>query len=184
MNRQEAWDLMTEYTESENLRKHMLAVEAGMRFYASKFGEDEEKWGVVGLLHDFDYEKHPTEDEHPYVGVRILEERGYPEEIRRAILSHAEYTGVEPQSLMEKTLFAVDELTGFVVAVALVRPNKSLSEVTVKSVKKKMKDKAFARNVKREDIHKGAELLGLPLEEHIDNVVQAMRSVADELGLP
>ncbi len=183
MTREEAWQLMTEYTKSENLRKHMLAVEAAMRFYARKFGEDEEKWGIVGLLHDFDYEQHPTKEEHPYVGVQILKERGYPEEITRAILSHAEYTGVKPESLMEKTLFAVDELTGFIVAVALVRPNKSLQEVKVKSVKKKMKDKAFARNVKREDIQKGAELLGISLEEHIQNVIEAMQSIADKLGL-
>lgn len=183
MTREEAWQLMTEYTKSENLRKHMLAVEAAMRFYARKFGEDEEKWGIVGLLHDFDYEQHPTKKEHPYVGVQILKERGYPEEITRAILSHAEYTGVKPESLMEKTLFAVDELTGFIVAVALVRPNKSLQEVKVKSVKKKMKDKAFARNVKREDIQKGAELLGISLEEHIQNVIEAMQSIADKLGL-
>lgn len=184
MNRQQAWELMTEYTESPNLRKHMLAVEAAMRFYAKKFGEDEEKWGVVGLLHDFDYEQHPTMEEHPYVGVKILQEKGEPEEITRAILSHAaEYTGVEPQTPMEKTLRAVDELTGFIVAVALVRPSKSLMDVKVKSVKKKMKDKAFARNVKREDIRRGAELLNLSLEEHIDNVIKAMQGVSKELEL-
>ncbi len=183
MNRQEAWKLMTEYTKSENLQKHMLAVEAAMRFYARKFGEDEEKWAVVGLLHDFDYEQHPTKQEHPYVGVKILEEKGYPDEITRAILSHADYTGVIPETNMEKSLFAVDELTGFIVAVALVRPSKSLMDVKVKSVKKKMKDKAFAKNVKREDIQKGAELLGLTLDEHIKNVIQAMQSIAGELGL-
>lgn len=183
MNRQQAWDLMTEYTKSENLRKHMLAVEAAMRFYAQKYGEDEEKWAVVGLLHDFDYEQHPTKEEHPYVGVNILKEKEYPEEITRAILSHADYTGVVPESTMEKSLFAVDELTGFIGAVALVRPTKSLLDVTVKSVKKKMKDKAFARNVNRDDIIKGAEMLNVPLEEHIANVIQAMQSVAEELGL-
>jgi putative nucleotidyltransferase with HDIG domain len=183
LNRQQAWELMTEYTKSENLRKHMLAVEAAMRFYARKFGEDEETWAVVGILHDFDYEQHPTKEEHPYVGVNILKEKGYPEEITRAILSHADYTGVVPESTMEKALFAVDELTGFIVAVALVRPTKSVLDVTVKSVKKKMKDKAFARNVNRDDIIKGAELLNLPLEEHIANVIQAMQSVAGELGL-
>ncbi|MFQ5708400.1 MAG: HD domain-containing protein [bacterium] len=184
MNREEAWELMTHYTKSENLRKHMLAVEAAMRFYARKFGEDEDKWAVVGLLHDFDYELHPSKEEHPFVGVSILKEKGMPEEITRAILAHAEYTGVVPESNMEKTLFAVDELTGFIVAVALVRPTKSLMEVKVKSVKKKMKDKAFARNVSREDIQKGAEMLALSLEEHIDNVVQAMQSISGELGLP
>lgn len=183
MNRQAAWELMTEYTKSENLRKHMQAVEAAMRFYARKFGEDEEKWSVVGLLHDFDYEQHPTAEEHPFVGVEILKERGYPEEITRAILSHADYSGVKPESNMEKALYAVDELTGFIVAVALVRPTKSLMDVKVKSVKKKMKDKGFARNVKREDIQKGAEMLGLTLEEHIDNVIQAMQTIAEDLGL-
>lgn len=184
MNRQDAWDLMTEYTKSENLRKHMLAVECAMRFYARKYGEDEEKWGVVGLLHDFDYEQHPSKEEHPFVGVQILKERGCPEEITRAILSHADYSGVKPETKMEKTLFAVDELTGFIVAVALVRPNKSLAEVKVKSVKKKMKDKAFARNVSRDDIRQGAEMLGLTPEEHIANVIEAMQGIAAELELP
>jgi len=183
MTRQEAWDLMTEHTKSENLRKHMLAVEAAMRYYAKKFGEDEEKWAVVGLLHDFDYEQHPTPEEHPFVGVELLKQKGYPEEITRAILSHADYTGVVPETRMERTLFAVDELTGFIVAVALMRPNKSLAEVTVKSVKKKLKTKGFARNVKREDIEKGAELLGLTLDEHIENVIRAMQGIARELGL-
>lgn len=174
---------MTEHTESDNLRKHMLAVEAAMRFYARKFGEDEDKWGVVGLLHDFDYEKHPTAAEHPYVGVDILKKKGVSEEITRAILSHADYTGVKPESLMEKTLVAVDELTGFIVAVALVRPTKSITDVKVKSVKKKMKDKAFARAVKREDIQRGADLLGITLEEHIENVITAMKGIAKELEL-
>lgn len=183
MNRQEAWELMTEYTKSENLRKHMLAVEAAMRFYARKFGGDEEKWAVVGLLHDFDYEQHPTPEKHPFVGVKILKEKGYPEEITRAILSHADYSGVVPETDMEKSLFAVDELTGFIVAVALVRPSKSIMDVKVKSVKKKLKMKAFAANVCREDVQKGAEILGLTLEEHIQNVIEAMKTVADDLGL-
>lgn len=183
MNRQEAWEIMTQYTKSENLRKHMLAVEAAMRFYARKFGEDEQKWSVVGLLHDFDYEQNPSKEKHPYVGVSILNEKGYPDEITRAILSHADYTGVVPESNMEKALFAVDELTGFTVAVALVRPTKSVMDVTVKSVKKKMKDKAFAKKVNRDDIKKGAELLNLSLEEHIQNVIKAMQSIAGELGL-
>lgn len=183
MNRQEAWDLMTEYTKSENLRKHMFAVEAAMRFYAKKFGEDEEKWAVVGLLHDFDYEQHPTPEEHPFVGVKILQEKGYPEEITRAILSHADYSGVVPESNMEKALFAVDELSGFIVAVSLVRPSKSLLDLKVKSVKKKLKTKAFAANVSREDIQKGTEMLGLILEEHIQNVIDAMKTIAGDLGL-
>ncbi|MFQ5650670.1 MAG: HDIG domain-containing metalloprotein [bacterium] len=183
MTRQEAWELVTEYTKSENLRKHMLAVEAAMRFYARKYGSDEETWAIVGLLHDFDYEQHPSKEEHPFVGVEILKEKGTPEKITRAILSHADYTGVAPESDMEKSLYAVDELTGFITAVALVRPSKSVMDVTVKSVKKKMKSKAFAANVSREDIQKGADLLGLTLEEHIGNVIEAMQSVAPELGL-
>ncbi len=183
MNRQEAWDLMTEYTKSENLRKHMLAVEAAMRFYAKKFGEDEEKWAVVGLLHDFDYEQHPTPEEHPFVGVKILKEKGYPEEITRAILSHADYSGVVPESNMEKSLFAADELSGFIVAVSLVRPSKSILDLKVKSVKKKLKTKAFAANVSREDIQKGAEMLELTIEEHIQNVIDAMKTIAGDLGL-
>ena len=183
MNRQEAWDLMTEYTKSENLRKHMLSVEAAMRFYAKKFGEDEEKWAVVGLLHDFDYEQHPTPEEHPFVGVKILQEKGYPEEITRAILSHADYSGVVPESNMEKSLFAVDELCGFIVAVSLVRPSKSILDLKVKSVKKKLKAKAFAANVSREDIQKGSEMLELSLEEHIQNVIDAMKTIAGDLGL-
>ena len=183
MNRQEAWDLMTEHTKSQNLRKHMLAVEAAMRFYAKKFGEDEEKWAVVGLLHDFDYEQHPTPEEHPFVGVKILKEKGYPEEITRAILSHADYAGVVPESNMEKSLFAADELSGFIVAVSLVRPSKSILDLKVKSVKKKLKTKAFAANVSREDIQKGAEMLELTIEEHIQNVIDAMKTIAGDLGL-
>src|SRR5262252_5654752 len=156
MDRAQAWNLLCEYTQSESLRKHALAVEACMRAYAEKFTEDEEKWGVTGLLHDFDYEKYPTPQEHPFVGNKILEERGYPDEMRRAILSHAEYSGVKRESKMEKTLFACDELAGFITATALVKPSKSLVEVEAKSVRKKMKDKAFARSVSREDITQGA----------------------------
>jgi putative nucleotidyltransferase with HDIG domain len=183
MNRQDAWDLLCEYTKSEGLRKHALAVEAAMRYFARKHGEDEEKWGIAGLLHDFDYEIHPTLDKHPQEGAKILRERGWPEEIVRAVLSHAEHTGVERISPMEKTLFAVDELSGFVTAVALVRPNKSLFEVEPSSVRKKMKDKAFARSVNRDDIVKGAEELGVELNDHIAEVIEAMRGAADELGL-
>ncbi len=180
---EDALKLLFEYTESENLRKHAFAVEAAMRAYARKFGEDEEKWAIVGLLHDFDYEKFPSPDQHPWVGSKILEERGYPEDIRKAILGHADYTGVPRDTLMAKTLYACDELCGFITAVALVRPNKKLEEVTVESVKKKLKDKAFARSVNRNDIYKGAEELGIPLDEHIQFVIDAMKSIADKLGL-
>ncbi|HEX9110915.1 MAG TPA: HDIG domain-containing protein [Terriglobales bacterium] len=181
--RQTAWGLLTEYTQSEGLRKHALAVEACMRAYARKTGADEALWGLVGLLHDFDYEKFPTAEEHPYKGSEILKERGYSEEIRRAILSHAEYTGVERITPMEKTLFACDELAGFITACALVKPGKSLAEVEAKSVRKKMKDKAFARSVSREDIVNGAAGLGVDLEEHIAFCIEAMKTVAKELGL-
>ncbi|CUU08490.1 metal dependent phosphohydrolase [Candidatus Thermokryptus mobilis] len=180
---EDALKLLFEYTESENLRKHAFAVESAMRAYAKKFGEDEEKWAIVGLLHDFDYEKFPTPDQHPWVGSKILEERGYPEDIRKAILGHANYTGIPRDTLMAKVLYACDELCGFITAVALVRPNKKLDEVTVESVKKKLKDKAFARSVNREDIYKGAEELGVPLDEHIQFVIDAMKSIADKLGL-
>ena len=183
MNREQAWGLLTEFTQSESLRKHALAVESCMRAYARKFGEDEEEWAITGLLHDFDYERHPTVEEHPFVGEKILAERGYPEEIRRAILSHAQYSGVPRQSKMEKTLFACDELAGFITACAMVKPSKSLAEVEAKSVRKKMKDKAFARAVSRSDITEGAADLGIDLEEHIAFCVDAMRSVAGELGL-
>ncbi len=175
--------LLKEYTKSENLLKHAYAVEACVRAYAKKFGEDEEYWGNVALLHDFDYEKYPTAEEHPYKGAEILEEKGFDEEFREAILSHAEYTGVPRNTLLKKTLFACDELAGFITAVTLVRPSKSLDEVKVKSVKKKMKDKAFARAVSREDIIKGAEELGVPLEEHIEFCISAMKNVKDVLGL-
>lgn len=183
INRETAWSLLCEFTQSDSLRKHMLAVEACMRAYARKYGEDEEKWGITGLLHDFDYEKYPTPQEHPFVGNKILEERGYSEEMRRAILSHAEYSGVKRESRMEKTLFACDELAGFITATALVKPGKSLAEVEAKSVRKKMKDKAFARSVNRDDIVNGAADMGVDLEEHIAFCIQAMKAIAPALGL-
>ena len=181
--RESAWCLLTEFTQSESLRKHALAVEACMRAYARKIGADEELWGLVGLLHDFDYEKYPSAEEHPFKGVEILNERGYSEEVRRAILSHAQYSGVARVTPMEKTLIACDELAGFITACALVKPSKSLAEVEAASVKKKMKDKAFARSVHREDIVEGAADLGLDLEEHIAFCILAMRAIASELGL-
>ena len=183
MTREEAYTLLTEYTKKENLIKHALAVEAAMRAYARKFGEDEETWGIVGLLHDFDYEMYPSLEDHPFKGAEILREKGYPEEWIEAILGHAEHTGVPRKTNMAKALFAVDELCGFITAVALVRPDKKLDSVKVKSVKKKLKDKAFARQVSREDIRKGAEELGVELDEHIAFVLEAMKSVADKLGL-
>src|SRR5262252_2517815 len=183
MDRNHAWSLLCEYTQSESLRKHMLAVEACMRAYAGKFGEDQDKWGITGLLHDFDYEKYPTPAEHPFVGNKILEERGYSEEMRRAILSHADYSGVKRESKMEKTLFACDELAGFITATTLVKPSKSLAEVEAKSVRKKMKDKAFARSVSRDDIINGAADMGVELEEHIAFCIEAMKTIAPELGL-
>jgi len=231
-DRESAWRLLCEYTASESLRKHALAVEACMRAYARKFHaggaqaaaaaasassdpvaptdtaadivehaeaegaevthddlsappflNEEEKWGITGLLHDFDYEKYPTPQEHPFVGNKILEERGYPEDVRRAILSHAEYSGVKRETKMEKTLFACDELAGFITASALVKPGKSLAEVEAKSVRKKMKDKAFARSVSRDDIINGAADLGVDLEEHIAFCIEAMKTIAGELGL-
>jgi putative nucleotidyltransferase with HDIG domain len=182
-DRASAWSLLTEFTQSESLRKHALAVEVCMRAYARKFGGDEELWGTVGLLHDFDYEKYPTAQEHPYKGNEILKERGYSDEIRRAILSHAEYTGVTRDTPMEKTLFACDELAGFITAIALVKPGKSLAEVEVKSVRKKMKDKAFARSVNRDDITNGTRDLGVDLDEHIVFCIEAMKGIAAELGL-
>jgi putative nucleotidyltransferase with HDIG domain len=182
-DRSAAWTLLTEYTKSESLLKHAMAVEAALRGYARKFGEDEDEWGLVGLLHDFDYERWPSLDEHPFRGCEILRERGYPEWVVRAILSHAEYTGVARDTLLEKTLFACDELAGFVTAAALIRPTKSVLDLEVKSVVKRMKDKAFARGVKREDLVAGAALLGLPLEEHFGNVIVFMRERADVLGL-
>ena len=182
-DRDAAWGLLTEFTQSENLRKHALAVEACMRAYAKKFGEDQDLWGIVGLIHDFDYEKYPTPEEHPYKGNEILKERGYSDEIRRAIMSHAEYSGVSRDTRMEKALFACDELAGFITACALVKPGKSLAEVEAKSVRKKMKDKAFARSVNRNDITTGAADLGVDLEEHIAFCIEAMKGIAKELGL-
>lgn len=183
MNREEAWEILCKYTKGEPLRKHGRAVEAAMRAYARKYGGDEEKWGIVGLLHDFDFEMHPTEEEHPEKGVPILREHGVPEDIIHAVRCHADYTPVEPQSDMDRAIFAVDELTGFIIAVALVRPNKSIHEVDVKSVKKKMKDKGFARAVRREDITNGAERLGVDLDEHIAFVIDSLKPVAEELGI-
>jgi len=183
MNREDAWALLCEYTQNPGLRKHALAVEAAMRAYARRFGEDEEKWATVGLLHDFDYEIHPTLDKHPQEGAKILRERGYSEDIVYAVLSHAEHLGLERKTLMDKAVYAVDELTGLITAVALVKPSKSLGEVDARSVRKKMKDKAFARSVNRDDIVKGAEILGMDLDEHIAFVIEAMKEVADELGL-
>ena len=186
-NREQAWGLLTEFTQSDSLRKHALAVEACMRAYARKLSggapEAEELWGVVGLLHDFDYEKYPSLEDHPYKGNEILKQRGYSDEIRRAIMSHAEYSGVSRDTPMEKALFACDELAGFITACALVKPGKSLAEVEAKSVRKKMKDKAFARNVKREDIVNGAADLGVDLEEHIAFCIEALKGIADQLGL-
>jgi putative nucleotidyltransferase with HDIG domain len=182
-NREAAWSLLCEYTQSESLRKHMLAVEACMRAYARKYGEDADKWGVTGLLHDFDYEKYPTPEEHPFVGNKILEEKGYSEEVCRAILSHADYSGVKRESNMEKVLYACDELSGFITATALVKPGKSLAEVDAKSIRKKLKDKAFARSVNRSDIINGAADMGVDLDEHIAFCIEAMKQIAGELGL-
>ncbi len=186
--REDAWKLVCEYTQSESLRKHMLAVEACVRAYARKQGADEELWGMTALLHDFDYERWPNEahaadKEHPAEGARILREQGYPEELIRAILSHADYCKVERQSALEHTLFACDELAGFLTACSYIRPSKSILDLEVSSVKKRMKDKAFARGVSREDVIKGAEELEVPLDEHITFCIGAMRERADELGL-
>jgi putative nucleotidyltransferase with HDIG domain len=187
LKRDDAVALMHEFTENENLRRHMYAVEAAMRAYARKFGEDEGLWGITGLLHDFDYERWPNDarrpdDEHPTTGVAILRERGYPEEILQAILGHAEHTGVPRETLMAKTLFAVDELTGFLTACALVRPD-GINGMKVKSVKKKFKDSSFARGVNREDVSKGVEELGVDFAEHVELVIDAMSEIKDELGL-
>lgn len=185
--RQSAWELLTEFTQSESLRKHALAVEACMRACSKKYADGspaaEELWGIVGLIHDFDYERWPTPEEHPYKGNEILKERGYSDEIRRAIMSHAEYTGVTRDTPMEKSLFACDELAGFITAVALIKPGKSLAEVDAKSVRKRMKDKAFARKVNRDDIIQGAAALGVDLDEHIAFCIEAMKPIAAELGL-
>ena len=183
LSRADAWALMTEYTQGESLRKHMLAVEAAVRGYAREFGEDEEDWGVVALLHDFDYERYPDQENHPYRGVEVLKARGYPEWVTRAILSHADYSGVTRESRLEKTLYACDEMSGIVTAAALVRPSKSIMDLEASSVMKRMKDKAFARAVNRDDLKRGAEELGLPLDQHITNVIAFMRVQADALGL-
>ncbi len=187
-SREDAWNLLCEYTASESLRKHMLAVEACVRAYARKSGADEELWGLTALLHDFDYERWPNEAhsadrEHPAEGARILREHGYPEEMVRAILSHANYSGVTRESALEHTLFACDELAGFLTACTYVRPSKSILDLEVSSVKKRMKDKAFARGVSREDVIQGAAELGVPLDEHITFCIAAMREQADALGL-
>jgi len=187
-SRDEALAIVHEYTISDSLRKHMLAVEAAMRAYAGKFGEDPERWGLAGLVHDFDYERFPNDahsptEEHPAEGVRILRSRGFPEDILEAILGHATYSGVPRESKMAKTLFAVDELTGLITATALVRPSRSVMEVEARSVRKKMKDKAFARGVNRDDVINGAADLGVDLDEHIDFVIRAMQQRANDLGL-
>jgi predicted hydrolase (HD superfamily) len=201
IDRESAWCLLTEFTQSESLRKHALAVEACMRACARKFGtvsaspglselglsefglSQEDLWGIVGLIHDFDYEKYPSLEDHPYKGNEILKERGWPEVIARAIMSHAEYTGVTRDTPMEKALFACDELAGFITAVALIKPGKSLAEVDAKSVRKRMKDKAFARKVNRDDIVNGAAALGVDLDEHIAFCIEALQGIADKLGL-
>ena len=196
IDRVAAWGLLTEFTQSESLRKHALAVEACMRACSRKFGNGSEKpestdlglseedlWGIVGLIHDFDYEKYPSLEDHPYKGNEILKQRGWPDVIARAIMSHAEYTGVTRDTPMEKALFACDELAGFITAVALIKPGKSLAEVDAKSVRKRMKDKAFARKVNRDDIVNGAADLGVELDEHIAFCIEALRGIADKLGL-
>jgi putative nucleotidyltransferase with HDIG domain len=183
LTRDAAWALLTEWTKSESLRKHALAVEASVRGYARQFGEDEDAWGIVALLHDFDYERYQTPADHPFRGCEELQRRGYPEWVTRAILSHADYSGVPRESKLEKTLYACDEMSGFVTAASLVRPSKSILDLEPASVVKRMKDKAFARNVSREDLRRGAEELNLPLDEHVGNVIRFMRERADALGL-
>jgi putative nucleotidyltransferase with HDIG domain len=183
MNRNEAYKIVTEYVKNPNLIKHMLAVEAAMRWYARKFGEDEEKWAITGLLHDFDWEIHPTMEEHPLAGEPILREHAVPEEIIHAVLSHATHTGIPRETLMEKALFACDEVTGLITAVALVRPSKALYDLKVKSVKKKWKDKSFASGANREEMEQGAEELGIDLWEHVSNVIEAMNEIAADLDL-
>lgn len=183
VEREKAWEILCEFTKSDGLRKHALAVETCVTAYARKLGEDEHRWSVTALLHDFDWEIHPTLEGHPQKGEPILAERGVDEETRRAILSHANHTGVPRQSALEKTLFACDELAGFITAISYVKPHRSVFEVDVASVKKKMKDKAFARSVNRQDIVDGAQELGVPLEEHIDFCVKAMQARAEDLGL-
>src|SRR6188472_1500050 len=181
--REDAWALVTEWTASESLRKHMLAVEAAVRGYAGVYGESEDDWGLVALLHDFDYERYPDAENHPFRGVEVLRARQYPEWVTRAILSHADYSGVPRESRLEHVLYACDEMSGFVTAAALVRPSKSVLDLEPPSVLKRMKDKAFARAVSRDDLRRGAEELGLPLDRHITNVIAFMREQADALGL-
>ena len=185
--REAAWELLTEFTQSESLRKHALAVEACMRACSRKLGdgsaEAENLWGIVGLIHDFDYDRWPSLEDHPYKGNAILKERGWPEAISRAVMSHAEYTGVTRDTPMEKALFACNDLAGFITAVALIKPGKSLAEVDAKSVRKRMKDKAFARKVNRDDIIQGAAALGVDLDEHIAFCIEALKPIADKLGL-
>jgi putative nucleotidyltransferase with HDIG domain len=183
LTREQAWDIVCEFTRSEGLRKHALAVETCVAAYARKLGEDEHKWRLTALLHDFDWEIHPQAPDHPMLGEPMLAERGVDEEIRRAILSHANYSGVPRVSPLEKVLYACDELAGFVTAISYVKPNRSVFEVDVASVKKKMKDKAFARSVSRQDITEGAQELGVPLEEHVEFCIKAMQERAGELGL-
>ncbi|MCX6538725.1 MAG: HD domain-containing protein [Acidobacteria bacterium] len=183
LTRADGWALLTEYTQNENLRKHALAVEAAVRGYARRFGEDEEAWGVTALVHDFDYDRYPDLKDHPFRGAEILRERGYPEWLVRAVLSHADHTGVARETRLEHTLFACDEMAGFVTAAALVRPSKSLMDLEAKSVVKRMKEKAFARAVNRDDLRRGAEEIGLPLDEHVASVIAFMREKADDLGL-
>ena len=188
INREEAWKLLCEYTQSENLRKHALAVEACVRAYARKSGADEQLWGVTALLHDFDYERWPNADhsataEHPFEGSKILREHGYPEEMIHAILAHADYCGVARESALDRTLFACDELAGFLTACSLMKPSKSILDVETESVLRKMKDKAFARGVNRDDVRRGAEELGVPLADHVTFCIEAMRAVAQALGL-
>ncbi|HPR63020.1 MAG TPA: HDIG domain-containing protein [Thermoanaerobaculia bacterium] len=182
-SREEALSLLKEYTTSDRLIIHALAVESAMRAYAKKFGEDEEYWGIIGLIHDFDYERFPTPETHVHEGMKILQERNYPEEMIRAIASHADYMGIPRATSLQKTLYAVDELSGFILAAALVRPSKKLADLSVKSVKKRFKDKAFARSVDRDAIFRGAEELGIPIEDHIAYVIEAMLPISDELGV-
>ena len=183
LSRDDAWALLTEWTASESLRKHALAVEAAVRGYARRLGGDEDEWGIVGLLHDFDYERFPTPADHPFRGCDELRRRGYPEWVMRAILSHAQYSGVPRESALEKSLFACDEMAGFVTAAALVRPSRSVLDLEASSVIKRMKDKAFARAVSREDLRQGAEELGLALDVHVSNVIASLREHAEALGL-
>ena len=183
LTRDAAWALLTEFTQNENLQKHALAVEAAVRGYARLWGEDESAWGVAALLHDFDYERYPDLADHPFRGAEILRERGYPEWLVRAVLSHADHTGVARESRLEHVLFACDEMAGFVTAAALIRPSRSLLDLEAKSVVKRMKEKAFARAVNRDDLRRGAEEIGVPLDEHVANVIAFMREQAEALGL-